>query len=142
MIVKYSLSLEDHEGWYDRVLLSSCRLTGFQALLTRFAPKWRKSMFLNRLRANKSATGERVLEVSSVGARESGANYDFVTLWKDVVRIEQTPNHLFIAHHSLNAHIVPLNQIGDAAKDFCRTAIMFWITENQKKAPNKAPEPR
>ncbi len=57
---------------------------------------------------NSLALGERSLELTAEGVREIGEGYEFTHTWPEYVMVETTTTHLFIAHASMNAHIVPL----------------------------------
>jgi len=57
---------------------------------------------------NRTALGERSIELLDTGIREFSAEFNFTTPWKDIVRVVATEQHLFLVHPTMNAHIVPL----------------------------------
>jgi hypothetical protein len=112
MDVRYTLSLEDHLAWYDHYLAmsegarfrSSLPLVG--GVLDRFR-RWRYSRQV-ALPPSRHAFGERTLEATEQGVREFSPEFSFTTAWSDLGLVTVTPSHLFLAHSSMNAHIVPL----------------------------------
>ena len=112
MDVRYTLSSEDHLAWYDHYLTtpegerfqSSLPLVG--ALLDRFR-RWRYSRRV-ALPPSRHAFGERTLEVTETGVREFSTAFNFTTAWSDLGFVAVTSSHLFLAHASMSAHIVPL----------------------------------
>ena len=112
MDVRYTLSLEDHLAWYDHYLAtsegvhfrSSLPLVG--GVLDRFR-RWRYSRQV-ALPPSRHALGERTLEATETGVREFSPAFSFTTAWSDLGFVVVTSSHLFLAHASMNAHIVPL----------------------------------
>ena len=78
----------------------------------------RRRRFTKRVKADKSghAVGERTLELTEAGVRECSGDVDFVTRWDEVALVEVTAHHLFLAHLSMNAHIVPVRSFGSQAE--------------------------
>jgi hypothetical protein len=54
------------------------------------------------------ALGERTLEATEKGVREFSPEFSFTTAWADIGLVAVTASHLFLAHRSMNAHIIPL----------------------------------
>ena len=120
MEVRYPLSLEDHLAWYDHYLAipegarfrSSLPFVG--GVLDRFR-RWRYSRQLTS-RPSRHAFGERTLEVTEQGVREFSPAFSFTTAWSDMGLVAVTSSHLFLAHTSMNAHIVPLRHFQSDAQ--------------------------
>ena len=108
MTASYALSPADHLAWYDHCLLlpdgqSARSPSPISAFL-------RRCRYARQVRSfGKGAFGPRTLELGSEAVREFSAAFDFSTRWQDVALVSLTPTHLFIAHSSMNAHIVPLS---------------------------------
>jgi hypothetical protein len=119
MQVRYTLNLDDHLAWFDYDCTTEfgrhekSRLPFFGKYLDRIS----RGSFGRSISAsqNKSAFGERTLELSAKGTREFGTGIDFITAWPDIALVATTDTHLFIAHSSMNAHIVPLRAFGNEA---------------------------
>jgi len=111
MLVRYILTLEDHLAWYDYYVANSCRplWSRVPVIGTRIADRRRQRFVQAILKPeNRSALGERTIELSGTGVREFSAEFDFSTKWQDIAHVAITEQHLFLAHPSMNAHIVPL----------------------------------
>jgi hypothetical protein len=111
MVVTYALTLEDHLAWFDyhiECVAPLWRLSFplFGAALVRR----RRRSFARSISAaaNAPAIGDRSLELSDSGIREYSATFDFSTRWRDLAFAALTPQHIFLVHPSMNAHIVPL----------------------------------
>jgi hypothetical protein len=51
--------------------------------------------------------------------REFSPKFSFTTAWSDLGLVVATSSHLFLAHRSMNAHIVPLRYFqSDAEREF------------------------
>ena len=110
----YQLSLADHLAWYDDcLLLPSGESTRSSFLFLTRLRRWRYARQVRSF-GSKGAFGPRTLELGSEAVREFSDSFDFSTHWKDVAAVSLTPTHLFIAHSSMNAHIVPLRCFGSA----------------------------
>jgi len=111
LLVRYILSLEDHLAWYDYY---DDNLSGFGwsslPILGRTISARRRTRFSQGILSatNQSAIGERTIELLPSGVREFSSEFDFSTDWKEITHAAVTPQHLFIAHWSMNAHIIPL----------------------------------
>lgn len=107
MEVCYKLKLADHLAWYDYYLT-----TPEGASLRSSAPIDRLRRWWYSLRVilppSRHALGQRTLEANGEGVRESSPKFSFSTAWSDMGLVAVTPAHLFLAHISMNAHIVPL----------------------------------
>jgi hypothetical protein len=57
---------------------------------------------------NHHPIGERTLEVTDQGIREFSPEFSFMKDWPEMCLAAVTSSHLFIAHPSMNAFIVPL----------------------------------
>ena len=114
MTASYELSLADHLAWYDHCLLLSDG-KGARSSLP-FLARLRRWRFARQMRAfsSKGAFGPRTLELGPEAVREFSDGFDFSTRWQDVAIVSLTPTHLFIAHSSMNAHIVPMRCFGSA----------------------------
>lgn len=112
MKVIYTLNLDDHLAWFEYFRTTDfgrhqkSRLPFIGNLLNRL----RRTHFARGLMTpqNSLALGERSLELTAEGVREIGEGYEFTHTWPEYVMVETTTTHLFIAHASMNAHIVPL----------------------------------
>lgn len=112
MKVSYSLSADDHLAWFDH-LRTQDKPSAWPSVwswLQGADPVREREQFIERLRqpGNSAALGPRTLELTEQGVRETGAGFDFITPWPEISRVEATECHLFIAHTSLNAHVVPV----------------------------------
>jgi hypothetical protein len=108
MDVRYTLTLQDHLAWYDHYLATpgGSQLRSSFSLVGRFR-RWRYSRQV-ALPPSRHAFGERTLEATEQGVREFSPEFSFTTAWPDLGLVAVTPSHLFLAHASMNAHIVPL----------------------------------
>ena len=107
MEVRYKLKLADHLAWYDYYLSTpegACLRSS--APLDRLRRWWYALMVI--LPPSRHALGERTLEANGEGVRESSPKFSFATAWSAMALVAVTPSHLFLAHVSMNAHIVPL----------------------------------
>jgi len=113
MHVRYTLTLEDHLAWYDYYLATSqgAHFRSSIPLIARAIDQMRRRRFCRQVTQRPSihALGERTLEATEVGVREFSPEFSFTTAWSDVGLVAVTSNHLFLAHVSMNAHIVPLS---------------------------------
>lgn len=109
MDVRYTLTLADHLAWYDHYLATTdgARLRSSLPFVDRFR-RWRYSRRVVTM-TSRHALGERTLEVSEQGVREFSPEFSFTTAWSDIGLVADTSRHLFLAHKSMNAHIVPLS---------------------------------
>jgi hypothetical protein len=116
MEVIYTLTLEDHLAWYDFYLTTSegARLRSSLSFVRRF----RRWSFSHQLVSPPSqhALGERTLEVTENGLREFSSAFSFTIPWSEMCLAAVTSSHLFIAHTSMNANIVPLRFFESDAK--------------------------
>ncbi len=70
------------------------------------------------LSPSRHAFGERTLEATELGVREFSPAFSFASAWSNLGFVAVTSSHLFIAHTSMNAHIVPLRFFeSDSARD-------------------------
>ena len=119
MQVRYTLNLDDHLAWFDYYCTTEFgrREKSRLPIIGKYLDRLNRESFGRSLRAsqNKLALGERTLELSAKGPREFGAGIDFITAWGDIALVATTDTHLFIAHTSMNAHIVPLRSFGSEA---------------------------
>ena len=111
MKVTYSLSAEDHLAWFDH-LKGEDKPRGWPSvwsLLQGADPARQREQFIERLHhpEESAALGPRTLELTDRGVRETGPGFDFTTPWGEISRVDKTETHLFIAHASLNAHVIP-----------------------------------
>jgi hypothetical protein len=65
---------------------------------------------------SRNALGERTLEATEQGVREFSTEFSFITAWSDMGLVALTSSHLFLAHTTMNAHIVPLRFFESDAK--------------------------
>jgi hypothetical protein len=95
-------------AWYDYFITtpSGAYLKSSIPFIERYK-RWRFSRQVTLLPSHH-AIGERTLEIAAKGAREFSARFDFTTEWANLDFVAVTPSHLFLAHESMNAHIVPL----------------------------------
>jgi hypothetical protein len=118
MDVRYTLTLQDHLAWYDYYPATpeGARFQSSLPLVGRFR-RWRYSRQV-ALPPSRHAFGERTLEVTEQGVREFSSEFSFTTAWPDLGLVAVTPSHLFLAHTSMNAHIVPLRYfLSDAERE-------------------------
>jgi hypothetical protein len=113
MHVRYTLTLEDHLAWYDYYLATSqgAHFRSSIPLVAGAINQVRRRRYSRQLtqRPNLHALGERTLEATEVGVREFSLEFSFTTAWSDMGLVAVTSNHLFLAHVSMNSHIVPLS---------------------------------
>jgi hypothetical protein len=121
MLVRYELTPADHLAWFD---YHTAYVAGpWPARLPLLGPallERRRERFARDIAAAASAAalGERSVELSVAGVREFSSSFDFSTAWPDLAFAALTPEHVFFAHPSMNAHIVPLRSFGsDAARE-------------------------
>ena len=116
MDVRYTLTLQDHLAWYDHYLATpgGAQLRSSLPLVGRFR-RWRYSRQV-ALPPSRHAFGERTLETTEQGVREFSPEFSFTTAWSDLSLLAVTPSHLFLAHASLNAHIIPLRYFPNEAE--------------------------
>ena len=111
MFVRYTLSPDDHLAWYDHYT-ASIPSSGWSSLplIGPFLSARRREYFRRGIVAagNRSALGERTIVLSPSGVREFSSEFAFSTAWPDLAQTVVTPQHLFLAHPSMNAHIIPL----------------------------------
>jgi hypothetical protein len=111
MDVRYTLSLEDHLAWHDYYLATpeGERFRSSIPLIGGLLDQLRRRRFSHQvtLPPSRHALGERTLELTEKGVREFSSEFSFTTAWSDIGLIALTPSHLFLAHTSMNAHIVP-----------------------------------
>jgi hypothetical protein len=111
MLVHYTLSLEDHLAWFNYYTTSIQRF-GWSSLplIGPLISARRRKRFMQGLLAtcNRTALGERTIELSPSGVREFSSEFDFSTDWSTLACAALTSQHLFLAHPSMNAHIIPL----------------------------------
>jgi hypothetical protein len=136
MLVRYTLSPDDHLAWYDYYtasIPSSCwsRLPLIGPLLSARC----RERFRRRIVAagNRSALGERTIELSPSGVREFSLDFDFSTAWQDLAQAVVTPQHLFLAHPSMNAHIIPLQYFESEA---LRDSFVSFALSHAPSLPN------
>jgi hypothetical protein len=84
-------------------------------------------------RGNRSAFGERTIELSPSGVREFSSNFDFSTAWQDLAQAVVTPHYLFLAHPSMNAHIIPLRYFESGA---LRDSFVSFALSHAPSSPN------
>ena len=112
MDVRYTLSLEDHLAWYDYYLTmpQGARVRSWPPLVSGVLDRFRRWRYSRQvaLPPSRHAFGERTLEATETGVREFSPAFDFTTAWSDLGLVAVTSSHLFLAHASMNAHIVPL----------------------------------
>lgn len=108
MPIRYTLTLEDHLAWYDHYLATPGG-SQFRSSLP-FAGRFRRWRYSRQvaLPPSRHAFGERTLEATEQGVREFSPEFSFTTAWPDLYLVAVTSSHLFLAHASMNAHIVPL----------------------------------
>jgi hypothetical protein len=120
MIARYTLGLEDHLAWYDHYCTTpygryeKSRLPIIGKYFNRMARE-NYGRWVNA-KDNQTAFGERTLELRADGAREFSDRFDFMTRWSEIELIAATDAHLFIAHFSMNAHVVPLQAFATDAE--------------------------
>ena len=121
MLVRYTLSPDDHLAWYDYYIASIQRF-GWSSLplIGPLLSALRRKRFIRGILAagNHTALGDRTIELSPSGVREFSADFDFSTAWQTLAQAAVTSQHLFLAHPSMNAHIIPLRYFeSDALRD-------------------------
>jgi hypothetical protein len=137
MEIRYSLAMADHLAWYDHYLAmpeGECLRSSFP-----FVGRFRRWRFSRQVISPPSchALGERTLEVTDKGVREFSPEFSFTTAWADIGLVVVTSSRLFLAHKSMNAHIVPLRFFeSDAKRD---SFIVF--ARDHTMLPNTALEP-
>jgi hypothetical protein len=106
--ISYKLNLNDHLAWYDYFVTTPHGMR-FQSSLPFFSKfkRWKYARLVNSF--SNHAFGERTLEVTEQDAREFSSLFSFKTAWVDTSFAAITSKHLFIAHSSMNAHIIPLS---------------------------------
>jgi hypothetical protein len=111
MIVRYSLTLDDHLAWYDYYLgtPAASRFRSALPIIGSWLWQRRRQRYARQILATSSSLGDRNLELSADGVREFSDLFDFATRWQDIALVATTGKHLFIAHTSMNAHIVPVS---------------------------------
>jgi hypothetical protein len=116
MDVSYTLVLEDHLAWYDyhSATPAGTRLRSPFPFVEQFR-RWRFSRQVISP-PSSNALGERTLEATEKGLREFSPKFNFTTAWADMGLVAVTSSHLFLAHKSMNAHIVPLRFFKAAAE--------------------------
>ena len=111
MFVRYILSLDDHLAWYDYYTVSIQRFGWWSLpLIGPLLSVHRRRRFMRGILAegNRSALGERTIELSPSGIREFSADFDFSTAWEVLAQAVVTSQYVFLVHPSMNAHIIPL----------------------------------
>jgi hypothetical protein len=120
MEVRYTLFLQDHLAWYDHypTMPAGAPLRSTIPLLGKVFDRFRRWRYLRQLGLlpSRYAFGERTLEANEQGVREFSPEFSFVTAWPDIGFLAVTSSHLFLAHTSMNAHIVPLRFFGSGAQ--------------------------
>ena len=120
MKVDYSLGLEDHLAWYDYYCTTEYgrHEKSWLPLVGKYLDRVARYRYGRRVGAkgNEAAFGERSLELRGDGVREFFGAYDFTSAWGEIVLVAATSSHLFLAHASMNAHIVPLHAFGSEAE--------------------------
>ena len=122
MDVRYTLSLEDHLAWYDYFLTTTegARFQSSLPLVSGALDRFRRWRFSRQVALSRSrhAFGERTVEATEQGVREFSPAFSFTTAWSNLGFVAVTSSHLFLAHTSMNAHIVPLRFFeSDSARD-------------------------
>ena len=146
MDVRYALTLEDHLAWLDYYLAtpegvglrSSLPLVG--GVLDRFR-RWRFSRQVT-LPPSQHALGERTLEVTEQGVREFSPEFSFTTAWSEIGLVAVTGSHLFLAHTSMNAHIVPLRFFESDARRESFISFARSHVASKPMLPDTAPQDR
>jgi hypothetical protein len=112
MDVRYTLSLQDHLAWYDYYLAmpEGARLQSTIPFIGGILNRFRRRKYSRQvsLPPSRHAFGERTLEVTDQGAREFSTDFNFTIPWPEFSFVAVTSSHLFLAHESMNANIVPL----------------------------------
>ena len=120
MEVSYTLTLEDHLAWYDYFLASreGARYRSLVPVVGGFLNRLRRRSYSRQviIPPNRHALGERTLEATEQGLREFSREFSFTTAWSDIRLVAMTSSHLFLAHASMNAHIVPLHYFKNEAE--------------------------
>jgi hypothetical protein len=131
MRVRYMLTLQDHLAWYDYHLATSegARLRSPLPLIGGAINRFRRWEFSRRviLPPSRHALGERTLALGEQGTREFSPDFDFTTPWTELCLAAVTSSHLFIAHASMNAHIVPLRFFENEAE---REAFISFVRQH------------
>ena len=113
MEIRYTLTLADHLAWYDYYLATpegAC-LRSSIPLVAGILDRYRRWKFSRQVVSppSRHALGERALELSEQGLREFSPEFSFTSAWSEMCLAAMTTRHLFIAHTSMNAHIIPLH---------------------------------
>jgi hypothetical protein len=113
MQVRYTLALKDHLTWYDYYLATpnGARFQSSLPLVAGVVNRFKRWKFSRQMTLPPShhALGERTLEATEKELREFSPEFSFTTAWSEIGLMAITPSHLFLAHTSMNAHIVPLH---------------------------------
>jgi len=122
MDIRYTLSMKDHLAWYDHYLAApeGSRFRSSLPFVGGILDKFRRWRYSCRLifPFSRHAFGERTLEATQQGLREFSPKFCFTTAWSDLGLVVATSSHLFLAHRSMNAYIVPLRCFqSDAARE-------------------------
>ena len=121
MVVRYALTLDDHLAWFDYYTSHVARPWSARLpIVGRADLARRRSKFAHALSsaANAAALGERSIELSADRVREFSSGFDFSTAWQELAFAVVTSQHLFLAHPSMNAHIIPLRSFdSETAKE-------------------------
>jgi hypothetical protein len=106
----YILTVDDHLAWYDHECKGETLLSRFLPALHLYLERRKRKSFARFMQSkmNATAVGTRSLEFTSEAVCERGEGFEFSTPWPEVESVVLPPTHLFIAHRSRNAHIVPL----------------------------------
>lgn len=121
MLVRYILLPNDHLAWYA-YYVANMEAVGWSSFpfIGPLLAAYRRKCFIRGILAagNRFALGERTLELSPSGVREFSMDFDFATAWVDVAHVAVTPQHLFLAHSSMDAYVIPLQYFeSDALRD-------------------------
>jgi hypothetical protein len=111
MRVYYTLTVEDHLAWYDHYIASEPASIWLRLpVIGPFRAYSRRRRFTRGILAteNRRALGVRTIALSASGVREFSCDFDFFGVWQDIARADLTGQHLFLAHPSMNARIIPL----------------------------------
>jgi len=111
MHIRYTLTPADHLAWFDYYTLHVVRPWWSRLpVIGRVLLRRRREMFARTIcaAANATALGERSIDLSDVGVREHSSTFDFSSPWQDLAFATLSTEHLFFAHASMNAHIIPL----------------------------------
>lgn len=134
MLVRYTLSPDDHLAWYDYT--ARVQSSGWLSLpfIGPLLSGHRRACFRRSIVAagNRCALGERTIELSSSGIREFSSDFDFSTAWQDLAQAIITPQHLFLAHPSTNTHIIPLQYF---ESDVLRDSFVSFVRTHAPSSP-------